>query len=95
MINLHKLASQGRAYSASRCFTPEELDAVLALTNERHIPRTAAADHVRNGIMSIDAFDKATKAGFKPTTLADAHEAAEAKLKDNDFAAPKKGGKKK
>lgn len=86
MIDLGRLAAQGRAYSGSRPWEVEELDALLLLERERGISRTSAADHVRNGIMTLEAFDKATKAAFKPKTLEEAQEAAEDALKDNAFA---------
>ena len=86
MIDLAKLSLQGRAFSGSRPWTPEELDALLLIERERGIARPAAADYVRNGILTLEAFDKATKAEFKPKTLDEAKDAAEALLKDNDFA---------
>ena len=91
MIDLAKLASQGRAYSATRPWTPEELDALILLETERKITRTIAADYIRNGILTLEAFDKATKAEFVPKTLEDASKEAEAALKDNKFVdEPKK-----
>lgn len=94
MVDLTKLAAQGRAYSPSRPWTPEELDALLMLERDRAITRTLAADHVRNGILTLEAFDKATKAEFVPKTLEQAAEVAEASLKDNVFAKVTKKGKK-
>lgn len=87
MIDLTKLAGQGRAYSGARAWSPEELDALLLLERERGIGRLSAADHVRNGIVTLEAYDKAAKANFKPKTLEEAHEQVEATLKDNAFAA--------
>lgn len=89
MIDLLRLAAQGRAYSASRPWTPEEFDAVLLLEKERSLARVSAADYVRNGIMTLEDFDKAAKADFKPKTLEAAHREAEANLKEN--GKPKKG----
>lgn len=91
-IDLTKLVSQGRAYSAVRPWTPEELDALLLLEKPveqggRGIGRLAAADYIRNGIVTLEAYDKATAAKFKPKTLDDAAEEAEKSLKDNEFAA--------
>ena len=86
MIDLAKLAGQGRAYSGARAWEVEELDALLLLERERGLGRLAAADYVRNGILTLEDFDKAAKAAFKPKTLDDAAEEAEATLKDNDFA---------
>lgn len=96
MIDLGKLAGQGRAYNALRAWEPEELDALLLIERERSIHRTVAADYVRNGILTLEAFDKATKNEFKPKTLEDAAKEAEKALKDNEFAKPvtSKRGKK-
>ncbi len=92
-IDLLRLASQGRAYSVARPWTPEEWDAVSLLTNERGLSRVTAADYVRNGIMDLESFDKATKADFKPKTLEDAHKEAEDALKENGASVVKKKGK--
>ena len=86
MIDLGRLAGQGRAYSASRAWNEEELDALITIERERHIDRNLAADHVRNGILTLEAFDKATKAEFVPKTLEQVADEAEAMLKDNEFA---------
>lgn len=85
-IDLNKLAAQGRAYSGARSWEPEELEALLLIERERSIHRTIAADHVRNGILTLEAFDKATKAEFKPKTLEEAAKEVEETLKDNEFA---------
>ncbi len=95
MIDLAKLAVQGRAYSGTRPWTPEELDALLSFERGRGVSRELAANHVRNGIMTLEAFDKATKAEFVPKTLDEVAEEAEKMLKDNEFAKVKsKRGKK-
>lgn len=97
MIDLAKLAGQGRAFSGARAWEPEELDALLVLERDRGLGRLVAADYVRNGILTLEAFDKATKAKFKPKTLEEAASDAETMLKDNEFAEtevkPKKGKK--
>lgn len=85
-VDLAKLAGQGRAYSGSRPWEPEELDAVIRLENERGIGRLLAADFVRNGISTLEAYDAAIEAGFKPKTLNEAEVDVEAILKDNEFA---------
>lgn len=90
MIDLAKLAGQGRAYSGSRAWETEELDALIALERKRDLPRLVAADYVRNGVLTLEAYDQAVKAEFKPKTLEDAHMEVEMKLKDNEFATPKK-----
>ena len=93
MVDLAKLASQGRAFSGSRAWEPEELEALVTFERERKVERSLAADFVRNGILTLEAFDKATKAEFKPKTLEEASEVVESTLKDNEFAKPKKGKK--
>ena len=85
-IDLARLAGQGRAFSGARPWEPEELDALLVLERERGLGRLAAADFIRNGILTLEAYDKATKADFKPKTLEDAAEEVEDSLKDNEFA---------
>jgi len=86
-IDLTKLAGQGRAYSPARAWTPEELDALVRLETERGIGRLKAADFIRNGILTLEAYDAALKATFKPKTLEDAQAVAESALKDNEFVA--------
>lgn len=100
-IDLAKLAGQGRAFSGARPWEPEELEALLVLERDRGIGRLLAADFIRNGILTVEAYDKATKSDFKPKTLDDAASAAETALKDNEFAVeesstkkPEKKGKK-
>jgi len=86
MLDLSKLVGQGRAYSAQRAWEVDELDALLTFERERGIGRLLAADYVRNGILTLEAFDKATDAKFVPKTLEQAAAEAEAALKDNEFA---------
>lgn len=85
-LDLGKLASQGRAFNGSRPWSEAELDALLLIERERKVQRTIAADYIRNGIVTLQAYDAAVKANFKPKTAADAVKAAEAALKDNEFA---------
>ena len=80
--NLMHLASQGRAYSAGRPWSADEGEAVKMLIDERHLGRIRAADWVRNGILTLEAFDKATKKEFVPKTMDQAHEEAEKALKE-------------
>lgn len=86
MVDLIRLAGQGRAFSGARAWTPEELDALLLLEDERGINRMVAADYIRNGIVTLEAFDAATDAQFVPKTLEQSAIDAEAALKDNEFA---------
>lgn len=100
MIDLGKLALQGRAFSGSRAWEPNELEALLVLERERGVDRSIAADYIRNGILTLEAYDNAVAANFEPKTLEKAAEEVEAALKDNAFAKDvetevKKSGKKK
>lgn len=85
-IDLAKLAGQGRAFSGARAWEPEELEALLSFERERGIGRLAAADYVRNGILTLESFDAAVEAEFKPKTLIEAAANVEASLRDNEFA---------
>ena len=85
-IDLARLAGQGRAFSGARPWEPEELDALLVLERERGLGRLKAADYIRNGILTLEDYDKAVKAKFEPKTLEVAAVSAEASLKDNKFA---------
>jgi len=86
MIDLPKLAAQGRAYSGSRSWTPEELDALLVLERECELSRMEAAEYVRNGITTPAAYKKAKAADFKPKTAEEAEKEVEKALKKNEFA---------
>jgi hypothetical protein len=92
--NLAHLALQGRAYSAGRPWHAEELEAWLLLQRERNLSRVRAAEYVRNGIVTVEDFDKATKNEFKPKSIEQAHEEAEQSLKEEGKKAVKKTVKK-
>ena len=76
-IRLTGLAASGRGNRAARTWTAEEGHCVKILMDERRLSRLHAADHVRNGIASLEDFDKATKKGFVPKTQEEAAEEAE------------------
>lgn len=80
-IDLQKLASQGRAYSIARPWTPEELQALLTLEKDCGLSRLKAADYIRNGISTVEAYRDAVAAEFKPKSLEEAHAEAENSLK--------------
>ena len=80
-IDFAKLASQGRAYSSGRAWEAEELEAVVMFERERGFSRIKAADYVRNGILTLEAFDKAIKKEFTPMTQDEAVQKAEESLK--------------
>lgn len=68
-LNLLKLASQGRAFDATRPYTPKELEGLLALEQERGLDRRVAAEYIRNGILTVEEYDKAKEAGVVPKSL--------------------------
>ncbi len=81
-LNLAHLAAHGRAYSAVRPWTAEELEAVSALGTERNVDRITAANYVRNGVESVEAYDKAVKKEFVPKTMDEAYKEAEEALNE-------------
>lgn len=69
-----KLVSQGRAKGAGVPWTPEELEALITLERECQIARTRAADYIRAGVLTPEAFHASLKADFKPETLEEREE---------------------
>ena len=67
--NLTKLSSQGRAFSSGRAWSAEELTALLTLEKGAKLARKDAAEYIRNGIMTVDDYEKAKEAGVKPLSL--------------------------
>lgn len=92
-LNLASLAGQGRAYSAIRPWSQDELDALLALETERGLGRQKAADYIRNGVVSLEDYDKAVKADLVPKSLEDIH--TDAVIAHAAETKAKLGGKKK
>ena len=82
MLNYAKLVSSGRAKAHGVCWTAEELELVYSITHDRHTALTVAADFVRNGVESLEDYDKAVKKDFKPLTVDEAKEKAEKDLKN-------------
>lgn len=72
-IDLAKLAAQGRAHSAARAWETHELDAVYLLSRERALTIREAAEYVRNGVMTVEDYDKAMKINLKPKSLETIH----------------------
>lgn len=78
-VQLVKLAAEGRAFDATRPFTEKEHEAVLTLMREggpvdadgerSGMQRIEAATYVRNGITTVEAYDKAVEANFEPKSL--------------------------
>lgn len=94
-IDLGRLAAQGRAHSAARPWTPEELDALLLLERERLLVRTEAAEFIRNGILTVEDYDNALATAFKPKTLEQATAAVETSMKEHGASVTKSKDKKK
>lgn len=90
ITDLARRAAQGRAYSDRRAWTPEEWDAVNLLVQERKLSLLSAADHVRNGIVTVEDYDKAAKAKFVPKTLGAVAADEDAALRDNKFVSQPK-----
>ena len=77
MLNYENLVTQGRAKAFGVPWSNEELEALLMLEKERKLSRTLAADYIRNGIKTLEDFDKATKKEFVPLTIEEAKKEAE------------------
>lgn len=67
-VNLQKLAANGRAFDNTRPFTPEELESLMALEGAG-VTRVAAAEYIRNGILTVEEYEVAVEAGFVPKSL--------------------------
>lgn len=95
-INFVNLVSQGRAKAIGVCWTPEELEALLTLEKECGIARTVAADYIRNGITTVEDYNKSKEVDFKPKTIEEAAVVAEEVIKEKAQEAIKTStGKKK
>lgn len=78
--NFVKLAQQGRAFDATRAWTEDELTALITLEKgagkvdektgfREGIDRLVAAEYVRNGILTVEDYDKAIAAGYEVKSL--------------------------
>jgi len=92
-LDYTKLVSQGRAKAPNVCWSEVELEALLALEREFKIPRIAAADYIRNGIITIEDYKKAQDAKFIPKTLDQADTDKLSELKARGEAVVKKARK--
>lgn len=81
MPNWGKLVSQGRAKAHGMAWSEEESAAIQSLIDGRGITREQAADFIRNGIMTVEDFDKAKAVSFTPKTRAEAEAETAAALK--------------
>ena len=82
-LDIPRLYSQGRAKSPTELWSNEENDAVGLLVQARGIGKLLAADYVRNGVLTLEDYDKAVKADFKPEKLDDVVKKATEGLKEN------------
>lgn len=93
-LNYAKLVSQGRAKSIGVCWSGEELDALVTLEKERKLHRTIAADYIRNGILTVEDYDKAVEEDFKPLNVDEAKKKAAKDLADAGKKAVEKTSRK-
>ena len=85
-LDFAKLASQGRAFDASRAWSEDELAALINLERNagevddkgvrQGLQRTVAADLVRNGIKTVEDYDHSIEVGFEPKSLESVREEA-------------------
>ena len=68
-IDLIRLAANGRAFDATRAWTEEENDALYRLVRERNLSREQAATYVRNGVLTLEAYDSAKEIGHEPKNI--------------------------
>lgn len=81
-LNYTNLVAQGRAKAQGVSWSQEELEMVLSLERERKLSRVSAAEYVRNGIMSLEEYDKFVDSGTKPLTQDEAAIETEKMLKE-------------
>ena len=74
MLNYANLVSQGRAKAYGLPWSSEELEFLLLLAKEKGLTRLEAADYIRNGIKSLEDYDKAVEKNFKPLTVDEARD---------------------
>ena len=92
-LDIQRLYQGGRAKTPNALWSNEEWDAVCLIERERGINRVSAGDFVRNGVLTLEDYDKAVKADFKPEKLDDVVQAATDELQTKGKKAVK-GGKK-
>ncbi len=95
MLNYDNLVSKGRAKAYGQPWSPEELDFLILLEKERGVSREHAADYIRNGIKSLEDYDKAKENGFKPLDVKEAQEEAVKTIEARGAEAVKSKGKSK
>ena len=73
MLDFTKLVPAGRAKANGIPWSAEEQELLYSLIEERSVERPLAADYIRNGIDSLESYDKAVKAKFQPISISETH----------------------
>lgn len=92
-VNLAKLAGQGRAYDATRPWSEEELSIWLEIQQERGLNQINAAEYVRQGVRTLDEFDKMQKKGLEPSDVVEAKSKASSKAGEEALKGVRKSTK--
>lgn len=92
MLNYDKLVTQGRAKAYGKPWSPEELDFLISLEKDRKLRREVAADYIRNGIKTLEGYDKAVAKDFEPLNIDEAKAEAEKAIEARGEAIEKKTG---
>lgn len=82
MLNYENLVAKGRAKAHGQPWSPEELEFLISLEKDRGVARISAADYIRNGIKSLEDYDKAVEKDFKPLNVEEAKEEATKVIED-------------
>ena len=93
MLNYANLVSQGRAKAYGQPWSPEELEALMALEKARNLTRLEAAYYIRNGIKTAEDYDKAVKKNFKPLGVEEAAKESAKIIEDRGKETVKSGRK--
>lgn len=67
MLNWTRLVTQGRAKDIGIAWNEEEQEAIATLIAHTGAERVEVAQYVRDGILTVEEYDEAQKAGEKPT----------------------------
>ncbi len=68
MLNWPQLVAQGRAKDMGIAWTEEEQEALSTLVAHANLDRSDAARYVRDGIMTVAAYEAAQNGGKVPAT---------------------------
>lgn len=75
MLNWTQLVTQGRAKDIGIAWSEEEQEALSLIIKHSGLERVDAARYVRQGVMTVEDFEKATKPATRPELEAQAKEA--------------------